>query len=80
MKTETLRQYICTTLLNNAGTTIADDEDLLMSGILDSISVMKLASHLESECNIAIPAEDIVLENFSTLAQIQQYLEQRMKG
>jgi len=45
--------------------------------MLDSIGVMKLAGHLESECDITIPAQDIVLENFSTLTQIHSYLTDR---
>jgi len=74
---DAIRQYICTSLLSDNTTSIEDNEDLLISGMLDSIGVMKLAGHLESECDITIPAQDIVLENFSTLTQIHSYLTDR---
>jgi len=53
------------------------DRRRLSSSYLDSIGVMKLAGHLESECDITIPAQDIILENFSTLKQIHSYLADR---
>jgi len=74
---ESIRQYISTTILSDSAAPITDNEDLLVSGVLDSIGVMKLAGHLESECDITIPAQDIILENFSTLKQIHSYLADR---
>ena len=38
---------------------------------------MKLAGHLEQECNFSIPAGDIILENFSTLENINGYVQAR---
>ena len=74
---DTIRQYIIETLLDNSVDSIDDGEDLLISGLLDSLNVMKLAGHLEQECNFSIPAGDIILENFSTLESINGYVQAR---
>ncbi len=77
ISTDVIRKYILETLLDNSVESIDDDEDLLISGLLDSLNVMKLAGHLEQECKISIPAGDIILENFSTLKKINEYLQTR---
>lgn len=72
-----IKKYITTTLLEGRSDAIAQDQDLLMTGILDSMNVMKLAAYLEEKCDFAIPAHDIVLENFSTIEQMHAYLTGR---
>lgn len=56
---------------------IAFDEDLLGSGLLDSLGIMSLVIFIEQEMAIDIPAEDVTIENFETLETIDAYLERR---
>lgn len=56
---------------------ITNDEDLLMSGVLDSISAMKLIARLEDTHGIAIPATDVTFENFQTVDAMVRYLKGR---
>ena len=72
-----IRDYIRHDILNDPEASIAPDEDLLLSGLLDSLGVMRLVSHLESSCALAIPPEDVVLEHFGTLNRIHDYLSSR---
>ena len=51
------------------------DEDLLGSGILDSLGVMKLVTFLEKEYQVKINPGDMTVENFSTLRTITDFLE-----
>lgn len=74
---DTIRTFISDTLLEGQSGSIDADQDLLMSGLLDSLNVMKLASYLEETCNITIPAQDVVLENFSTVTNMHDYLTTR---
>jgi len=74
---DAITTYINTTLLEGRSDPITSDQDLLMSGVLDSLNVMKLAVHLEETCSITIPAQDVVLENFSTVDQMYSYLDGR---
>lgn len=64
--------FISSRLLH--GRQISADEDLLLSGLLDSLGVMTLVSHLESLRGHAIPPQDVTIENFTSVATITTYL------
>ncbi len=74
---ERLAHYIAHDLLNQGGLVIGEDEDLLGSGLLDSLSVMSLVHFIEQEFDIAVPAEDVTIEHFVSLAAIEAYLARR---
>lgn len=75
--TSAIQTYISDTLLEGQHGPIDVDQDLLMTGLLDSLNVMKLASHLEEAGGITIPAQDLLLENFSTITKMYDYLKSR---
>jgi acyl carrier protein len=75
--TEKLARYIASELLNQANLAIGVDDDLLGSGLLDSLSVMSLVYHIEQEFGISIPAEDVLIENFGSLSAIDSYVGRR---
>lgn len=70
-----LHKYIEAKLLN--GQSITSDQDLLLSGILDSLSIMNLVSFIESQFELTIPFGDVVIENFMSIATMQSYIEKR---
>jgi acyl carrier protein len=72
-----IARFIARDLLNQAGRAIADDEDLLGSGLLDSLSVMSVVQFIEHEGQIEVPAEDVTIENFFSLAAMEAYLARR---
>ena len=74
---EQLARYIAADLLNEQDRVIDHDEDLLASGLLDSLSMMSLIHHIEQELRIDVPAEDVTIENFQSLRAIDAYLERR---
>ena len=74
---ERLARYIATDLLNQQDLVIGEDEELLTSGLLDSLSVMSLIHFIEEDLGIQVPAEDVVIENFASLRAIDGYLERR---
>ena len=76
MNIDEIRRYIQTEILNEPSLEIAADEDLLLSEILNSLSVAILVAHLQDVCDIRIPPEDVTLENFSTLESIESYVSQ----
>ncbi len=71
----TLREFIESKLL--AGRQIGDSEDLLLSGLVDSLGVMRLVSFIETTFGFKVPAPDIKLANFSTVDAIVAYVEKR---
>lgn len=77
MNTEGISSYIRTEILNDPALEIELDQDLLLSGMLDSLGVTRLVAHLESETSASIPAQDVTLENFGSLRKIEAYLASR---
>ena len=52
-----------------------DDEDLLMSGQLDSMSAMKAIAMLERTFSLTVPASDVTYDNFRSINAIATYLD-----
>ena len=75
MNVDSLRTYIQNEILNDPDFVIEADQDLLLSETLNSLSVTMLIVHIETECNVQVPPEDVTLENFSTLESISSYVQ-----
>ena len=54
---------------------VFSDTDLLKTGLIDSLGIMRLVAFLENEYKTTIPAQDLTLENFSSVGTIVAYLE-----
>jgi len=67
-----LQSFVETTLLD--GQSVTTEENLLLSGLVDSLGVMTLVTHLEGVTGTSIPPEDVVLENFASVDAIIAYL------
>ena len=75
---KTLITYISKELISGSQEiTITPNEDLLGGGLIDSLGMMRLLTFIESEFNIEIPPEDMVIENFMTVDCIVAYLRKR---
>lgn len=74
-----LRRYIDEQLLNGRNGHIADHDDLLESGI-DSVGMMTLVLFIEEEWKVAVPPEDVIIENFQSVASIEAYLQTRLSA
>lgn len=58
-----------------AGRPVAMDEDLLTSGLLDSLKVMTLVAFVEDRIGSEIPLDEILPENFGTPGKILAYMD-----
>lgn len=74
---EKLARYIATDLLNQSDLVIGEDDELLASGLLDSLGAMELIHYIERDLEIDVPAEDVTIENFASLRAIDAYLAGR---
>ena len=73
---EILLKFIKEELLNNEVEDDFDDtEDLLGSGILDSLGMMQLIAFVENEFNVKVGPEDMIIENFMTVDHIVKYIQ-----
>lgn len=63
-----IRDYISRELVSDPGLLpIQDDTSLLETGILDSLSLLRLLVFLEDEFSVQIDDFDLVPENFTTV-------------
>jgi len=53
------------------------EDDLLNTGLVDSIGVVKLIEYIEREFDVSIPPDDMVIENFVSINAIEKYLASR---
>ncbi|MEM9775056.1 MAG: acyl carrier protein [Chloroflexota bacterium] len=72
--TQTLTEYISTTFIADHSKQLAPDDNLLISGLIDSLGVMQLVAHLQAENNIKIEPRDITLKNFKTVNSIVDFV------
>jgi acyl carrier protein len=56
---------------------VTQEEELLSSGLIDSITIMKVIAHLEETYEIKVPPQDMVIENFNTIKSITEYITQQ---
>jgi acyl carrier protein len=59
---------------------IAPDENLLSRGIIDSMGLLKLVTFLEERYGFEAGDDDMVPENFMTLAKIRDFVERKKKS
>lgn len=70
--------YIREQILNNANELdLTPNSDLLGNGLVDSMGMMKLIGFIEIQFELAVPPEDMTIENFITVSAINQYLVKR---
>lgn len=72
-----LKTFIVEELLSGE-VELDNDDNLLADGMVDSLGMLRLVSHIEAELNIKIPHSDLVIETFRTIETITHYLEQRL--
>jgi methoxymalonate biosynthesis acyl carrier protein len=73
-----IHQFVLTELAPRRRVTTVDaDDDLLRKGLIDSLGVTELISFLEERFGIKVGSEDLVPENFRTLATIDALVERK---
>ena len=56
---------------------IGRDTKLIESGILDSLSILKLVAFLEEKLGVKVSPEDVVSENFETIGMISRFISEK---
>lgn len=58
----------------NGGVDLALDTDLLLTGAVDSLGVIRITQWLEDETGIMVDPGDVTLENFQTIDRMLTYV------
>ena len=75
-----IRAYITERLAPAVGlATVSDDEDLIESGVVDSLGIFQLIAFLEERFGIKIGDEEITPEHFGTIAAIDRLVAARAR-
>lgn len=73
-----LRRFIVSELLfDHDAVAVDDDTDLLGLGLVDSLGLARLVAHLEEEVGVTVADDDLVPENFATLARLLAFVERK---
>ena len=59
---------------------IGMEEDLLISGTLDSMALIRMVAAIEEKYELKIPPTDLVIENFINIKAIETYLATKINS
>lgn len=62
-----IQQFIADELLQSGGEAVGPDDELIISGLIDSLMVMRLIHFIDETFGVEISATEVVPENFSTI-------------
>jgi acyl carrier protein len=78
--TDRIREYLAEHFPAARARRLDLDESLLTNGILDSLGVLDVVAFLEAEFQITVTDEDLLPENFESLARLTTFVEVKQGG
>jgi acyl carrier protein len=78
MNTQASIKHFLTTELLRDNQNLSVDDNLLLSGVVDSLGVMLLISYVEQQFSIQVPPEHVTIEHFQSIRAIAEYVESRV--
>jgi acyl carrier protein len=75
--TTSLTSYIAAKILKDPSRTIAPDEPLISSGLVDSFSLVDLALFVEEAFGVRIDDTELSAQVFDSVAQLADLIRQR---
>ena len=77
--TSTIATFIAEKILKQPKRTIASDQPLISSGLIDSFSLMDLALFIEDTFGVRIEDTELNADTFDNLTQLAALIESRQK-
>lgn len=75
-----IRQFVLENAQSKGVTTISDTDSLTEIGVVDSLGIFRLVSFLEDSFGVRISDEEIVHDNFQTIADIERFVNAKLAG
>jgi acyl carrier protein len=70
-----IKQYICQEIMDpDEIQSITAEQDLIGDGVIDSLGIFLLVEFIENEFGISVDAEEVVLENFSNVRSLANFV------
>jgi len=77
---EQIREFIMENLAHAKGiTSFTDDENLMESGVVDSLGIFRIVSFLEEELHVRVSDEEINAETLQSVNSIEQLVLSKKK-
>jgi len=54
-----------------------DEQDLLQSGIIDSLGILEVVNYLSEEFSVVVSDEELLPENFSSISKLTSFTERK---
>lgn len=71
-----IRDFILKELLNGEqADELEFDTNLLVTGLVDSLGMIRLIAYLEEQLGVKIPPEDVTIDNFISIDVMANYLK-----
>lgn len=74
-----VRRFIVEQIASDEADDLADDANLKESGVLDSLSTLKLVSFLEETFHVAIQPDDLDAGHLASMASIERFIRDRRR-
>ena len=71
-----LMDYVKKELTKGRHADLTASDDLLGTGVMDSLGILQLVAFIEERFGRQIPDEDVVYENFYSVEALTNYLDQ----
>lgn len=65
-------------LFSDQGFSYADDASFLEEGIIDSLGIIDLVTFVETTFGVSVADEELVPENFDSVAKLEAYLRRKL--
>jgi acyl carrier protein len=73
-----VRGFIMDIAVRRGVRSVADDDSLIDTGVLESVVLFRLVSFLEEAFSLAISDQEIAVENFHSINAIQEFVSSRL--
>jgi acyl carrier protein len=74
---EDVKNFLVKARLIQSDLALDENESLIEGGVIDSLGLVELVRYIENAYNIVVGEDDLVPENFDTLAAIQAFITNR---
>jgi acyl carrier protein len=75
---EQVRGFVMSIAVRRGVPSLADDDSLITSGVLESIVLFRLVAFLEETFSLAISDPEIAVENFHSIKAIQDFVNLKL--
>jgi D-alanine--poly(phosphoribitol) ligase subunit 2 len=72
---ETIKKFLRDEILSGeVDGELTEDSDLLLSGMIDSIGLIRLIAFLEEQYGVQVPPEEVTIDRFRSISAMVRYL------